>query len=128
MTTATLERTPKNATPLVDALDGRRARPQPVGGPSHLEGVWAAAHRREVGKLSCDPRFVAKVRDAVGLHLDPPERAVVLRVDEKSQIQALDRAAPILPMLPGVPERATHDNRRSRASSLYAALDLASDG
>ena len=60
----------------------------------------------------------------VGLYLDPPERAVVLCVDEKSQIQALDRTAPILPMLPGVPERATHDYRRAGTSSLYAALDL----
>ena len=62
------------------------------------------------------------VRDVVGLYLNPPERAVVLCVDEKSQIQALDRTAPILPMLPGVPERATHDYTRSGTSSLYAAL------
>jgi transposase len=65
-----------------------------------------------------------KVRDIVGLYLNPPERAVVLCVDEKSQIQALDRTAPILPMLPGVPERATHDYKRAGTSSLYAALDL----
>jgi len=67
---------------------------------------------------------VAKVRDVVGLYLDPPERAVVLCVDEKSQIQALDRTAPILPMLPGTPERATHDYKRHGTSSLYAALDI----
>jgi hypothetical protein len=65
-----------------------------------------------------------KVRDVVGLYLDPPERAVVLCVDEKSQIQALDRTAPILPMLPGTPQRATHDYKRSGTSSLYAALDI----
>ena len=67
----------------------------------------------------------AKVRDIVGLYLNPPERAVVLAVDEKSQIQALDRTRPILPMLPGTPERATHDYGRHGTSSLYAALDLA---
>ena len=67
---------------------------------------------------------VDKLHDVVGLYLNPPERAVVLCVDEKSQIQALDRSAPILPMLPGVPERATRDYRRAGTSSLYAALDL----
>jgi transposase len=72
------------------------------------------------------PQFVAKVRDIVGLYLDPPERAVVLCADEKSQIQARDRTAPILPMLPGTPQRATHDYKRAGTSSLYAALDLAS--
>jgi transposase len=74
--------------------------------------------------LSKDPFFVDKVRDVVGLYLNPPERAVVLCVDEKSQIQALDRTAPILPMRPGVPERQTHDYKRHGTSSLYAALDL----
>jgi transposase len=69
---------------------------------------------------------VDKVRDVVGLYLDPPERALVLCVDEKSQIQALDRSQPIAPMLPGVPERATHDYKRSGTSSLFAALDIAS--
>jgi transposase len=68
---------------------------------------------------------VDKVKDVVGLYLDPPERAVVLCVDEKSQIQALDRTAPILPMLPGTPQRATHDYKRHGTSSLYAALDIA---
>src|SRR5262245_42006976 len=90
--------------------------------------IWGAfglqPHRQETWKLSKDPQFIAKVRDVVGLYLDPPERAVVLCVDEKSQIQALDRTAPILPMLPGVPERATHDYKRAATSSLYAALDL----
>ena len=90
--------------------------------------IWRAfglqPHRQDTFKLSKDPLFVEKVHDVVGLYLNPPERAVVLCVDEKSQIQALDRSAPILPMLPGVPERATHDYRRHGTSSLYAALDL----
>src|SRR3954465_2834585 len=90
--------------------------------------IWKAfglqPHRHETWKLSKDPQFIEKVRDVVGLYLDPPERAVVLCVDEKSQIQARARSAPILPMLPGVPERATHDYRRAGTSSLYAALDL----
>jgi transposase len=90
--------------------------------------IWRAfglaPHRQETWKLSKDPQFIDKVRDVVGLYLDPPERAVVLCVDEKSQIQALDRTAPILPMLPGTPQRATHDYKRSGTSSLYAALDI----
>jgi transposase len=90
--------------------------------------IWRAfglqPHRQDTFKLSKDPRFVDKIHDVVGLYLNPPERAVVMCVDEKSQIQALDRTAPILPMLPGVPERATHDYKRHGTSSLYAALDL----
>jgi transposase len=90
--------------------------------------IWKAfglqPHRQETWKLSKDPQFIDKVRDVVGLYLNPPERAVVLCVDEKSQIQALDRTAPILPMLPGTPQRATHDYRRAGTSSLYAALDI----
>src|SRR3954453_9290088 len=82
-------------------------------------------HRVEHWKLSKDPLFVEKVRDIVGLYLDPPERGMVLCVDEKSQIQALDRPQPILPMLPGTPERATHDYKRSGTSTLFAALELA---
>ena len=82
--------------------------------------------RQENFKLSTDPQFVEKVYDVCGLYLNPPERAVVLCVDEKSNIQALDRTQPILPMLPGTPERATHDYKRHGTSSLYAALDLAS--
>jgi transposase len=82
-------------------------------------------HRVEHWKLSKDPLFVEKVRDVVGLYLDPPERAIVLCVDEKSQIQALDRTQPILPMLPGTPERATHDYKRSGTSTLFAALEIA---
>ncbi len=82
-------------------------------------------HRVEHWKLSKDPLFVEKVRDIVGIYLDPPERAIVLCVDEKSQIQALDRTQPILPMLPGTPERATHDYKRAGTSTLFAALELA---
>jgi transposase len=96
---------------------------------SAVSRIWRAfglqPHRQETWKLSKDPQFVAKVRDVVGLYLDPPERAVVLCVDEKSQIQALDRTAPILPLLPGVPQRATHDYKRAGTSTLYAALDIA---
>jgi transposase len=95
-----------------------------------ISKVWRAfglqPHRVEHWKLSKDPLFVDKVRDIVGLYLDPPERALVLCVDEKSQIQALDRTAPTLPLLPGTPKRATHDYKRNGTSSLFAALDLAS--
>jgi transposase len=94
-----------------------------------ISRIWRAfglqPHRVEHWKLSKDPLFVEKVRDVVGLYLDPPERAVVLCVDEKSQIQALDRSAPILPMLPGTPARATHDYKRAGTTSLFAALDAA---
>lgn len=97
---------------------------------STISRVWRAfglqPHRVEHWKLSKDPLFVEKVRDIVGLYLDPPERAMVLCVDEKSQIQALDRSQPILPVMPGVPERATHDYKRHGTSSLFAALNVAS--
>jgi transposase len=90
--------------------------------------IWRAfglqPHRQESWKLSKDPLFVDKIHDVVGLYLAPPERAVVLCVDEKSQIQALDRTAPILPMLPTTPQRASHDYVRHGTSSLYAALDI----
>jgi hypothetical protein len=79
----------------------------------------------ETWKLSTDPQFIEKVRDVVGLYLNPPEKALVLCVDEKSQIQALDRSAPILPILPTTPARRTHDYVRNGTSSLFAALDLA---
>src|SRR5947207_5073016 len=122
----TLETTPKNATHW-----STRSLAAQVGlSQSAVSRIWRAfglqPHRSETWKLSRDPQFVAKVRDVVGLYLDPPERAVVLCVDVKSQIQALDRSAPILPMLPGTPRRATHDYKRSGTSSLYAALDLGS--
>jgi transposase len=97
---------------------------------STVRRIWAAfglqPHRAETWKLSKDPQFIDKVRDIVGLYLDPPERALVLCVDEKSQIQALDRSAPILPMLPGTPARASHDYVRHGTTSLFAALDVAS--
>jgi len=83
-------------------------------------------HRVENFKLSKDPQFVEKVRDIVGLYLNPPERAIVLCVDEKSQVQALNRTQPILPLAPGVPARQTHDYERHGVTSLFAALDVAS--
>ena len=101
---------------------GRRVRwPARLGSPS--QPCCGSGRRlgcnhtaRTPGKLSKDPQFIEKVRDVVGLDLNPPERAVVLCVDEKSQIQALDRTAPILPMLPGTPQRATHDYKRAGTS------------
>ncbi len=81
--------------------------------------------RRETFKFSTDPELEAKVRDVIGLYLNPPEKAIVLCVDEKSQIQALDRTAPILPLRPGLPERATHDYRRHGTTTLFAALEIA---
>src|SRR5579859_4134033 len=81
-------------------------------------------HRVERFKLSNDPQFEAKVRDVVGLYLDPPDRALVLCVDEKSQIQALDRTAPILPLRPGLPERQTHDYKRNGTTTLFAAFNI----
>jgi transposase len=120
----TLESTPKDATHW-----STRSMAAEVGlSQTAVTRIWRAfglqPHRQDTWKLSKDPQFVAKVRDVVGLYLDPPERAVVLCVDEKSQIQALDRTAPILPMLPGTPQRATHDYKRHGTSSLYAALDI----
>jgi transposase len=120
----TLETTPTGATHW-----STRSMAREVGlTQSAVQRIWKAfglqPHRQQTWKLSKDPLFIEKVRDVVGLYLNPPERAVVMCVDEKSQIQALDRTAPILPMLPGVPERATHDYRRAGTSSLYAALDL----
>jgi transposase len=81
-------------------------------------------HRVERFKLSSDPRFEEKVRDIVGLYLNPPDRALVLCVDEKSQIQALDRTAPILPLRPGLPERQTHDYKRNGTTTLFAAFNI----
>ena len=81
-------------------------------------------HRSETFKLSPDPLLIEKVRDIVGLYVNPPDHAVVLCVDEKSQIQALDRTAPLLPMQPGQAERRTHDYRRHGTTSLFTALDI----
>jgi transposase len=99
-----------------------------------ISNVWVARiwrkwglqpWRRQTFKFSTDPQLEAKVRDVVGLYLNPPEKAVVLSVDEKSQIQALDRTAPILPMRPGLPEKATHDYVRHGTTTLFAALEVA---
>jgi transposase len=96
--------------------------------PSTVQRIWKAfslqPHRVETFKLSTDPLFVEKVRDIVGLYLSPPERALVLCVDEKSQIQALDRTQPLLPLRPGQVERRTHDYKRCGTTSLFAALDV----
>lgn len=96
---------------------------------STVQRVWRAfglqPHRMETFKLSSDPNFVAKVRDVVGLYVSPPEHAIVLCVDEKSQIQALDRSQPMLPMRPGQAARRSHDYKRHGTTSLFAALDIA---
>src|SRR5215831_1031364 len=97
--------------------------------PSTVHRIWQAfglqPHRIETFKLSTDPLFVEKVRDIVGLYMTPPEKALVLCVDEKSQIQALDRTQPVLPMRPGQAERRSHDYTRHGTLSLFAALDVA---
>ena len=123
---ATLERTPKNATHW-----SRASMAAETGlSRSTVGRIWRAfglkPHLSDTFKLSTDPLFIEKVRDVVGLYLDPPERALVLCVDEKSGIQALDRSAPVLPMMPGMPERRTHDYTRSGTTTLFAALDVAS--
>lgn len=96
---------------------------------STVQRIWRAfglqPHRLGSFKLSTDPDFVAKVRDVVGLYVSPPAHAVVLCVDEKSQIQALDRSQPMLPMRPGQPARRSHDYKRHGTTSLFAALDIA---
>ena len=96
---------------------------------STVQRIWRAfglqPHRMESFKLSTDPDFVAKVRDVVGLYVTPPAHAIVLCVDEKSQIQALDRSQPMLPMRPGQPARRSHDYKRHGTTSLFAALDIA---
>ncbi|MFH9466416.1 IS630 family transposase [Streptomyces clavifer] len=122
----TLESKPENATHW-----STRSMAKKTGlSQSTVSRVWRAfglqPHRFESFKLSTDPFFVDKVHDIVGLYLDPPERALVLCVDEKSQIQALDRSQPVLPMMPGVPERATHDYVRAGTTTLFAAFDAAS--
>ena len=96
---------------------------------STVQRIWRAfglkPHRQETFKLSTDPDFVAKVRDVVGLYMAPPEHALVLCVDEKSQIQALDRSQAVFPMRPGQSERRSHDYSRHGTTSLFAALDIA---
>ena len=97
---------------------------------SAVSRIWRAfglkPHQTETFKLSPDPQLIDKVRDIVGLYLNPPEAAVVFCVDEKAQIQAFDRSAPILPLMPGVPQRQSHDYVRNCTTNLYAALDVAS--
>lgn len=122
--TATLETSPRDATHW-----STRSMAEHLGmSQSTVSRVWRAfglaPHKQDSWKLSKDPLFVAKVRDVVGLYLDPPERALVLCVDEKTQIQALNRTQPVFPMMPGTPARASHDYLRHGTSSLYAALDL----
>jgi transposase len=120
----TLETTPRDATHW-----STRAMAARCGVSQSTVGrIWRAfglqPHRTETFKLSRDPLFIDKVRDIVGLYLDPPERALVLCVDEKSQIQALDRSQPLLPMRPGQVERRTHEYVRHGTTSLFAALDV----
>ena len=119
----TLETTPQDATHWSTRSMAARS------GLSHMtvRRIWRAfglqPHRTETFKLSSDPFFIDKVRDVVGLYLNPPEQALVLCVDEKSQIQALDRTRPLLPMRPGQVERRTHDYSRHGTTSLFAALN-----
>jgi transposase len=121
----TLRTTPNNATHWSVRL---MARAQGMS-PATVQRIWSKhhlqPHRVESFKFSTDPEFVVKVRDIVGLYLNPPDKAIVLSVDEKSQIQALDRTQPILPLRPGVPERQTHDYERHGTTTLFAALDVA---
>lgn len=121
----TLESTPKGATHWSRALMAEHSglSESTIGRVWHAFGLQP--HRSETFKLSNDPLFIEKVRDVVGLYLDPPARAVVLSVDEKSQIQALNRTQPLLPMTPGQVERRTHDYERHGTTSLFAALDVA---
>jgi transposase len=122
----TLETTPKDATHW-----STRSLARAMGmSQSAISRIWRAfglkPHLVDTFKLSTDPQFIDKVRDVVGLYLNPPQAALVLCVDEKSSIQALDRTAPVLPLLPGVPRRQTHDYTRHGTTNLYAALDVAS--
>jgi len=122
--TMTLEKTPRDATHWSTRSMAK------ASGLSHssVSRIWRAfalaPHRSETFKLSKDPLFIEKVRDIVGLYMNPPERALVLCVDEKSQIQALDRSQPVLPMRPGQAERRSHDYTRHGTTSLFAALDV----
>lgn len=124
----TLEKTPKGATHWSSrGLAGRTGLSQ-----SSISRIWRAfglkPHRSENFQLSTDPLLIDKVRDIVGLYMNPPQSALVLCVDEKSQIQALSRSQPILPMRPGQLERRTHDYKRHGVTSLFAALNIATGG
>ena len=123
MIAKTLEEMPKHATHW-----STRSMAEATGlSQSAISRIWRAfslqPHRMETFKLSNDPLFVSKVRDIVGLYMDPPDKALVLCVDEKSQMQALERTQPLLPMRPGVPARHTHDYARHGTTALFAALD-----
>jgi len=121
----TLESTPRDAT---HWSTRSMAAASGISRPT-VNRIWRAfglqPHRTDTFKLSNDPQFIEKVRDIVGLYLNPPERALVLCTDEKAQIQALDRTQPVLPMRPGQAELRTHDYRRHGTTSLFAALDVA---
>ena len=122
----TLEEAPDNH----DSHWSTRSMARAVGlNQTAISRIWRAfglkPHLVDTWKLSTDPLFIDKVRDVVGLYLDPPDKAMVLAVDEKSQMQALDRTAPMLPMMPGTPGRKTHDYVRHGTTSLFAALDMA---
>ncbi len=122
---ATLEETPKDATHW-----SRKSMAKKSGlSKSTIGRIWRdfglKPHLADGFKLSSDPLFVEKVVDVVGLYHNPPEKAVVLCVDEKSQIQALDRSSPVLPMMPGMPERRTHDYLRHGITTLFAAFNIA---
>jgi len=121
----TLESLPRNATHW-----SSRSMAREMGmSQTAIARIWRAfglqPHRHETFKLSTDPLFVDKVRDIVGLYMAPPLKAMVLCVDEKTQIQALDRTQPMLPLAPGLPQRRTHDYRRHGTTTLFAALDIA---
>jgi transposase len=123
--TRTLESSPPQATPWSTRSMARAARVSRATVSRIGRAFGLQPHRTETFKLSSDPFFVEKVRDLVGLYLNPPDHAVVLCIDEKSPVQALDRTRPVLPLRPGLPERQSHDYIRHGTTSLFAALEVA---